>query len=491
MAKLISMFLFVFIFPLAAHAAWWNPFSWGKQEVIIVPATSIPTSTTTTTPESKLESIATGPNVEELNKRIAELENKLEDAYAKIRAFSKNEAVKIISTSKATTTNTVAPSAGLSSKEVSAKAKAATVLVQTATTSESGIIISPSGNVLLNAHSVWMIEDGKVATVTPVVSVTLSSGAKKKAELLGFDEANDIAVYSLSDRTTYAYLKPVYDSNIKAEDAVYVSSYPSTLISGTVSKKASTFFELNTESKPADDGGAILNASGEFLGIPNKSSCKVLEEQKNCLKYTISSNAIKTVMPKLLAGMKLYKEKKYRTAEEKLARGLVEGVYGNTLDNSVIQYAISNVTGGNSFDYLTEKLSANDDVKMKKLYLNKLKGGADYIHKAVDFLKGQAYNLNLSFINESTALEKLEPYQQKILGELRAFNSAKLKEYQGKVDYWTAKKNEYDKWLVDPASAKVDYLMEQGIFIEKSTEYLVSERRKILDMFSGENLNIF
>ena len=49
---------------------------------------------------------------------------------------------------------------------------------------------------------------------------------------------------------------------------------------------------------------------------------------KNCLKYSVTAGVIRSTVPKLLAGMRLYKQMKNETAEEALVRGELQGVYG-------------------------------------------------------------------------------------------------------------------------------------------------------------------
>ena len=75
--------------------------------------------------------------------------------------------------------------------------------------------------------------------------------------------------------------------------------------------------------------------------------------------------------------------------------------------------------------------------------------------------------------------------------KIEIYNTAKLKEYQVKVKEWSSKKNEYDGYLTKINEVSHTYLMEEAIFIEKALEYIKAEQKGIVEMFSGETLEIF
>ncbi|MBX4209321.1 trypsin-like peptidase domain-containing protein [Candidatus Parcubacteria bacterium] len=478
------------LFPSAAHAAWWNPLTW-KAAPVGAPTSAI---------SSSLQTGATGtsasfsPSVDELYKRIAELESKLQEAQIKIRqlgqAGAKTDAKEI-----AKTTDAPAPSAnaaGLPEKDVAAKAKPAIVLVETATTTGAGVIIDSQGHILVAAHTVWIEGPDKIVIgAADEVSVTLASGAKKTAKLVGLDEATDAAILQISEKGTFSYIKPAHDSGIQKGDKAYVFA-PSGYVAGAVSRKASDAVEVVSDIKPSDGGGALVNAQGGLIGIAGKPVCKVLEEMKTCLKYASTANNIRAKLPKLLEGMRLYKNKKGSTAEEIAVRGQFEQMYGRTKESGVIEFAIANATGENTYDRFNGKLGQDIDGKITKLYLAKLKSNAEMIYTAVDFLKSGAYNLNIFFINESgTTIANLGDYQRKVATRVAAENALKVKEYQDKVSLWSRKKNEYDSYIANPAGATHDYLLEQGLFVESAADYLSKEKKKVLDAFSGETVDIF
>ena len=483
---LVSIALAVLIVPLSAEASWWNPRTWKK-----IPSEKSEKIATST------EALATSstPTVDDLYKRIAELETKLEKAQAKLReSESKEKKAEPAPVLK----QTEKPVAG--NRDAAFKAKSAIVLVETATTSVSGAVIDSKGRVLVNARALLTKNsNGDVIGTADKAKVTLSSGSKRDARLLGFDEARDIAVLEILGEGPFSFVSVTYDAGIKEGDKAYVLGMPSpnggsggsSFVEGVVAKKSANYVEATTEAKPLDNGGAMLNAQGKLIGIPNASSCKVLEEGSKCLKYTVGTNISQTQLVKVLEGMRLLKDKKGGTDEEKLVRGALDGVYKNTLDSVVLDYAITSVTGKNSFDLFNERLANDLDGKITKLYLNKLKLAADSIYKGIDFLKTQSHGLNVFFINESANIDEMDAYQKKVLKNLQEENVKKLAEYQAKVSEWSAKKNEYDAYLTHPSDATHDYLMTEGVFVEDAASYLFGEKKKTLDIYSGETVHIF
>jgi hypothetical protein len=487
-----TLFLLALVFPQATFASWWNPFTWKKlQNVETYKKEEVSVATTT----ENVQNIQTfsQPSVEELLKRIAELEDKLEKALNK----KETNIPEQVAVKKAEVTTSMS---GLSDNQMIAKVKPAIVLVETATSSGSAVIVDSQGHVIVEAHTIWTKdENGDVVGVADVINVTLSNGSKKTAKVVGIDEALDVAVLQLNDKISSSYIKVNFDSQSKSGDKAYIFGVPSTkgnssggdtFVSGTVSQKTTSIFEMLSGKKPLDNG-AMVNANGDFVGIPNKSACKVLEEMKTCIQYKTTATSPRAVLPKLLIGMKLYKDKKYSTEKEILIRGHFEGIYSVTREGVLINSAVENSSGKNSFDYFNDKLLSDEEGKIPKIYLSKLKVAADRIYKAMDFLKEQSYALNIILINENASINEMDSYQQKIIRKIEADNVLKLKEYKTKVDLWSKKKNEYDGLITRPTDATNDYLMEQGVFVESTLEYLKVEQKKIIDTFSGETIQLF
>ena len=498
---LLFLVLGLLSFPSTSHAAWWSFLFPGltTKAATTTPITpAIPADAPATTGISGSR-VSNKPTVEELQERIAYLEQKLAEAEAVVAKAAAKTAAAAKPSAMASAPASAAP-AGLSESAVRAKVMPALVTVQ-ATSSGSGVVVDAQGHILTDAHTVW-IQDSSNAVIgaAPEVKIAFQSGAQKTAKLVGIDEARDLAVYQLADKSASSYIKPVYDAGLSKGDAAYVASLPAAngistggqgFVAGTVSDKTASAVTVTTDIKPLDTGGALVNARGEFVGVPARSTCKVIEEMKNCLKYSVTAGVIRSTVPKLLAGMRLYKQMKNETAEEALVRGELQGVYGAVGESGLLNYAILNVTGNNSFDYFNGKLGTDVEGKIRKLYILKLKQIADSIYQAMDFLKQQAHDLDIFLVNESGSIASMGDYQRKVLAQIQAANAAKLREYQANVDLWSKRRNEYDSYQTRPEQASHDYLMEQGAIEESTAEYFKAERARILDLLSGESVNIF
>lgn len=493
MKKLLALAFFFSILPATASAAWWSPLSWDVFQLKSTAHQDQPVSGIST---SKVSATSSTPTIADLQAQVADLQRQLADALEKIQTLS-GKTSALAGTAKSTTTS---PNTS-SDKQILAKVTSAVVLVETATSSGSGVIIDSQGHILTTAHTIWTKDDSNtVVDVSSFVSVTFSNGTKKPAKVIGIDEANDTAIIQLLSKSSSSYLKLNYDSGIASGDKVYIASFPINttdsvsgygFISGTISRKGTDAIETTATSRPIDNGGAMLNDAGGVIGIPRITSCKVLEDMTHCLKYSITVNNIRTLVPKLLAGMRLYKQKKIETAEESLVHGTLTQMYNDMSQSGVLDYAIRDVTGQNSFDSFNSRLNEDQEGKITRIYLSKLKLAAESIYQAVDFLKSKTYDLNVFFLTEDSNIALMGDYERKIIGQIESANAAKEKEYEAKVAYWSKKKNEYDGMIADQTKASHNYLMQEGVVVESAADYLTNERQTILNMFTGENVNIF
>lgn len=462
--------------PLVAQAAWWNPFTWGKA------------STATTTNDSVM-----GPSHDDLMIRVAELEEKLDVAREKIAILSKLAS----STMTAPVVSTPAPSTkviaskGLSQEQIVSKLQPAVVLVST-TSPSVGVIINTQGYVLTNARAVFTKNSSGVVTgILSSIPVTLYNGTKKNATVVGFDEALDLAVLDITGGGTFPYATLSYSSGAIKDATAYVFGFPS-YVSGSVSRVDGSAIEITSATKPADGGGVVVNNTGGVVGLAGTASCKLLQEMTTCLEYATLTRSAPDRIPKLISGMRLYRSvKPDETSTETLVRGQLEGMYTRASSSFLLSYAIGAASGKNSFDYFNSKLGDDADGKITKIYLLKLKTIAEEIANAMDFLKSEAYNLNVFFIDNSSAISGLGDYERATLTRIQSVNSVRLKQYEADVDLWTKKKNEYDAYAADPTNVTHDYLMEQGVYVEHGTEYVSVQRNAVLSAFSGEDVAIF
>lgn len=486
--------------PSIVDAAWWNVFSRKKSSV----------ATSTATLATSSEPIYVPPSSDELLRRIAELEAKLEEAQANLKKLTgtvkpeQKKLEEVIERATAKTVTTVAtesaPAPTASKTEVASRIRPSIVLIETATSSSSGVIIDSAGHILTSARVALKVDSsGTLVGVEETLPVTLSNGTKRDARLVGLDEAIDVAILQLSNKSSSSFIEPTYDSGVSVGDTLYIASAPSsrakggnTFVPATVTKKTSTSLEMSTTEKPIDMNGAVVTARGTLVGVQNPSSCRVLEDGKICLRYSVTLDFdIRGRMTKMLSGMRLFTNKQFATGEEQLIGGKFEGMYRAISEYGFIDSAYDYVSGKNSFDYFNDRLDEDDRGKITRIYLNKLKISADNIFKAYEWLKGQAYDLHVFFINNEIEISALSSYQRKIVSEIESFNTKRLADYTKEVDRWAKKKNEYDTRLADSSTTNHDYLLFEGALIETEAEKLIAEKKRVMKMFSGENIDIF
>ena len=140
----------------------------------------------------------------------------------------------------------------------------------------SGLIISPDGYILTNAHVVALAEKEKV------VSITLNSGSKYQAQIIDADEDKDLALLKIVDQTIqFPYFDLGYASpNYLGETVVALGSpagYQSSASQGILSAKGRTFtvedhtysnlIQTDAAINPGNSGGPLVDLNGGLVGI--------------------------------------------------------------------------------------------------------------------------------------------------------------------------------------------------------------------------------
>ncbi len=142
----------------------------------------------------------------------------------------------------------------------------------------SGVIISADGYIVTNNHVI----DGASS-----IEVTLNNQKQFKAELIGTDPANDIALLKVDTTIDLPYI-PFADSDaIKVGEWVLAVGNPynltSTVTAGIVSAKGrdlegnrniESFIQTDAAVNPGNSGGALVNNRGELVGINTAISSK-------------------------------------------------------------------------------------------------------------------------------------------------------------------------------------------------------------------------
>ena len=145
------------------------------------------------------------------------------------------------------------------------------VMGQQGTSTGSGFVITEDGYVVTNYH---VVEDATA------VNVTLHSGMEHKAEVIGYDDANDVAVLKI-EAQALPFLKAGSSDDLIVGDQVVAIGNPlgeltSTMTVGYVSAKDRVIttdgarinmIQTDAAINSGNSGGPLLNMKGEVVGI--------------------------------------------------------------------------------------------------------------------------------------------------------------------------------------------------------------------------------
>tara|TARA_R110002073_G_scaffold8207_7_gene45924 strand:- start:34129 stop:35511 length:1383 start_codon:yes stop_codon:yes gene_type:complete len=135
----------------------------------------------------------------------------------------------------------------------------------------SGVIISSDGYIVTNNHV--------IANATNL-EITLNNRKKYKAELIGTDAENDIALLKINADGLLPYIPFSNSDNLKIGEWVLAVGNPynltSTVTAGIISAKGrdlqgnsatDSFIQTDAAVNPGNSGGALVNTRGELVGI--------------------------------------------------------------------------------------------------------------------------------------------------------------------------------------------------------------------------------
>ncbi|MFD2565975.1 S1C family serine protease [Pseudotenacibaculum haliotis] len=136
----------------------------------------------------------------------------------------------------------------------------------------SGVIISTDGYIVTNNHV--------IANATSL-EITLNNRKKYKAELIGTDVKNDIALLKINADESLPFIPFSNSDNVQVGEWVLAVGNPynltSTVTAGIVSAKGrdlkgnggitDSFIQTDAAVNPGNSGGALVNTRGELVGI--------------------------------------------------------------------------------------------------------------------------------------------------------------------------------------------------------------------------------
>ncbi|MFP4845767.1 S1C family serine protease [Winogradskyella sp. PE311] len=134
----------------------------------------------------------------------------------------------------------------------------------------SGVIISPTGYIVTNNHVIKSADK---------ISITLNNNKSYLAELIGTDEATDIALLKIEPEEDLPFMAFGDSDEAKIGEWVLAVGNPfnlnSTVTAGIISAKSRDLSGQNTQSflqtdaavNPGNSGGALVNTNGDLIGI--------------------------------------------------------------------------------------------------------------------------------------------------------------------------------------------------------------------------------
>ncbi len=150
------------------------------------------------------------------------------------------------------------------------KARAATVCIEIADGSGTGVIVSADGLILTAAH---------VATgVKKKVTVILEDGTKLKAETLGLMADKDAAMLKITEKGTYPFVEVDRDASTRLGDWVFALGHSggfdqergSVVRLGRLVRIAGSTFQSDCMLIGGDSGGPLFDLNGKLVGIHSR-----------------------------------------------------------------------------------------------------------------------------------------------------------------------------------------------------------------------------
>ena len=178
----------------------------------------------------------------------------------------------------------------------------------------SGVVISNDGLVVTNAHVVNLTDQFGRTMRNATISVRLTDGTERPATVLGSSPENDIALVKVADATGLpkatigdSETLEVGDDVVAIGNALDLGSTP-TVTKGIISAKNRTLdidanltltglLQTDAAINHGNSGGALVNASGEVIGI---NSAGIPGAQN--LGFAIASNTFSPLIETLKSG---------------------------------------------------------------------------------------------------------------------------------------------------------------------------------------------
>ncbi len=215
---------------------------------------------------------------------------------------------------------TVPNNGGFDANAIAALVNPAIVNINTVTTSGqaagTGQILTPDGEVLTNNHVV----DGSTS-----ISVVIAShpGTSYKAHVIGVAPARDVALIQIEGVSGLPTVTFGASSSVKIGDPVIAignalgQGGPPTVTTGNVtaldqtitasegggnSEQLTGMIQSDAQISPGDSGGAIVNASGQVIGMITAGDVQGFRSQTSTTNYSIPTDTAISYVNKIRSG---------------------------------------------------------------------------------------------------------------------------------------------------------------------------------------------
>ena len=146
----------------------------------------------------------------------------------------------------------------------------------------SGVIVSPDGYTITNAHVITA--DQRTGDLVEEVLVKVSEKEEYKASIIGFDRTTDIAILKINADRPLPFVTLANSDNLEVGDVVFAVGNPlgvgKTVTMGIISATMKSelgvlnqddayenFIQTDASINPGNSGGALLDTKGRLIGI--------------------------------------------------------------------------------------------------------------------------------------------------------------------------------------------------------------------------------
>ncbi|MGG7622230.1 S1C family serine protease [Bacillus coreaensis] len=262
------------------------------------------------------------PNIDTLQNLSEKISGVTGEQNTAVSSSNENNEAAAVVTTATTTTKNSDDIAVADMVEASSKAIVGIVNLQEQTShystdtsaveagSGSGVIFKVTGN------EAYIVTNNHVIEGASEIEVSLYNGEKASAQLIGADALTDLAVLKIDSKDVEGTLEFGDSSTLRAgEDVLAIGNplgleFSRTVTQGIVSATDRTItvttsageWELNviqTDAaiNPGNSGGALLNSSGQVIGI---NSLKISEDGVEGLGFAIPSNDVVPIVNQLI-----------------------------------------------------------------------------------------------------------------------------------------------------------------------------------------------